>query len=93
MGGDGSPLPVNYKEALRLLRLAADEGDATAISNLGVLFANGQGVPRDLDEACRLYSQAIALGFEPAKDKLRRLARKGHPPSLAAVRDLGLGQL
>ena len=93
LGGEGSPLPVNYKDALRLLRLAADKGHALAISNLGVYFANGDGVPRNLDEACRLFRQAIALGFEPVKDNLRSLARTGHVPSLAAVRELGLGPL
>ena len=91
--GEGSPLPVNYKVMMRLTRLAAHKGDATAISNLGVFIANGQGVPRDLDEACRLYSRAIELGFEPAKDKLRRLAWQGHTPSLAAVRELRLAPL
>ena len=91
MLGEVSPLPANYKEALRLSRLAAEMGQPVAICNLGVLFTNGDEVPRDLDEACRLYRQAITLGFEPAKDKLRALARTGHAPVLAAVRELGLG--
>ena len=93
MRGVRGPLPPNYKEALRLSRLAADKGDSTAISNIGVLFENGQGVPRDLDGACRHYCRAVALGFEPAKDRLCLLARTGHAPSLAAVRELGLGPL
>ena len=93
MEGEGSPLPVNYKEALRLSRLAAGKGHATALGNFGTLFASGLGVPRDLDEACRLFRQAITLGCESAEDKLRDLAREGHAPSLAAVRELGLGPL
>ena len=93
MRGEGSPLPVNYKEALRLSRLAANKGQLEAISNLGVLFADGLGVPQDLDEAFRLFRQAATLGHEPAKNNLRRLAQQGHAPSLAAVRELGLGPL
>ena len=86
--GEGSPLPVNYKEGLRLLRLAADKGFALAIVNTDVLFEHGH-----LVEAYRLYRHAITLGFEPAKNNLGMLARSGHAPSLAAVRELGLGPL
>ena len=91
--GELSPLPVNNKEARRLLRLAAVQGDVEAFGNLGVVFANGDGVPRDLNEACRLYRKANTLGNELAKDELRVLAHVGHAPSLAAVRELGLGPL
>ena len=91
--GEGGPLPANYKVALRFLRLAADKDLSSAFANLGVLFENGLGVPRDLDEACRLFRQAATLGYEPAKDYLRRLAQQGHAPSAAALRELGLGSL
>ena len=93
MQGPGTLLPVNYKEALRLSRLAADKGHCVAFANLGSIFANGLGVPRDLDEACRFLCRAVALGFEPAKNDLRRLASLGHEPSVAAVRELSLGPL
>ena len=93
MAGERGPLPINYKESLRLSRLAADKGHAIAFASLGVHFQNGHGVPRDPDKVFRLYGQALALGYEPVKDDLRSFARTGHEPALAAVRELGLGPL
>jgi hypothetical protein len=40
----------DYTTALRLLRPLADQGDAQAQYNLGVLYDNGQGV---VSEGCR----------------------------------------
>ena len=86
-------LPTNYKEAMRLAKLGAAAGNALAMTHIGALFANGWGVPKDLDEACKWYRQAAALGQENAKHNLRYLASAGHAPSLTAVRELGLGPL
>ena len=63
------------------------------MSHLGFLFCKGWGVAQDLDEACKWHRQAAALGDEVAKTNLRNLAHAGHAPSLAAVRELGLGPL
>ena len=86
-------LPTNYKEAMRLAKLGAPAGDADAMNNIGILFHEGWGVAEDPDEAYKWWRQAAALGNEVAKDNLRNLARDGHDPSIAAVRDLGLGPL
>ena len=40
------------------VREAAEQGDATAQFNLGVMYAKGEGVPRDDTEAVRWYRQA-----------------------------------
>ena len=86
-------LPVSHKEAHRLSRLGAEQGNAVAMTHLGALFGNGWGVARDLDETCKWYCQAAALGLERAKNNLRVLARSVHAPALAVVRELGLGPL
>ena len=86
-------LPTNYKDAMRLAKLGASAGDADAMHHIGILLHMGWGVAKDLDEACRWYRQAAALGEENAKLNLRNLARGGHASALAAVRDLGLGPL
>ena len=86
-------LPTNYKEAMLLAKLGAAAGDAIAMTHIGCLFQNGWGVAKDLDEACTWYRQAAALGFDGAKVNLRNLARAGHAPSLASVRELHLGPL
>jgi TPR repeat protein len=52
----------DYAEAVRLYRLAAAQGHATAQSNLGYMFYEGQGVAQDYAEAVRLYSLAAAQG-------------------------------
>ena len=44
-------VPQNYAEAVKWYRLAADQGDASAQFNLGVMYDKGQGVPQDYAEA------------------------------------------
>ncbi len=44
------------------LRLSCDDGNATACSNLGFMYQNGEGVTRDLARAASLYQQACDGG-------------------------------
>ena len=46
---------MDLKEAVRLFRLAAEQGEAKAQFNLGVMYAEGQGVPQDFKEAMEWY--------------------------------------
>ena len=57
-------------EAVRLYRLAADQGHADAQYNLGVMYANGQGVAQDDAEAVRLYRLAADQGDADAQYNL-----------------------
>jgi TPR repeat protein len=43
----------NYATALREWRPLAEQGDAGAQYNLGVMYENGQGVPQDHAEAVK----------------------------------------
>jgi TPR repeat protein len=52
----------DYATALRLLRPLADQGDAQAQYNLGVLYDNGQGVPQSNAEAMKWYRKAADQG-------------------------------
>ena len=63
------------------------------MSHLGALFCKGWGGAEDLDEGCKWFRQVTALGNEAAKHNLRMLASEGHAPSIAAVREFGLGPL
>ncbi len=47
---------------MRLWRLAAAQGNATAQANLGGMFANGEGVAQDYAEAVRLFRLSAAQG-------------------------------
>jgi TPR repeat protein len=55
----GRDVEVNYKEAFRLLSAAAERGASRAVVNLGRMFAEGLGVPKDLPQAIRHY-KAVA---------------------------------
>jgi len=47
MYSNGLGVPQDYKEAVRLYRLSAEQGDAKAQLNLGNNYALGEGVPQD----------------------------------------------
>ena len=52
----------DYATALRGFRLAAEQGNASAQLNLGVMYANGEGVLEDDAEAVRWYRLAAEQG-------------------------------
>ena len=43
----------DYATAYRLFRPLADQGNATAQTNLGVMYGNGQGLPQSYAEALK----------------------------------------
>ena len=45
---------------MRWYRPAAEQGDVDALSNLGVLYQNGQGVAQDKVLAMALYNLSVA---------------------------------
>ena len=52
------------------LRALAEQGDADAQFNLGVMYANGRGVPEDDTEAVRWYRLAADQGNAAAQVNL-----------------------
>ena len=60
----------DYRQALARLRPLAEQRNAVAQFYLGIMHANGSGVPRDLAEAQRLYRLAAAQGHAPAQFNL-----------------------
>ena len=52
----------DYKEALRLWKKAADQGDAEAQYSLGTLYDYGQGVQQNYSKAKELYEKACNGG-------------------------------
>ena len=49
-------------EAVRWYRMAAEQGDANAQFNLGVMYDNGEGVSEDDVEAVRWWRLAAEQG-------------------------------
>ena len=52
----------------RSFRKAAEQGNAHAQTSLGVMYTNGEGVPRDLVRAYAWYGLAAAQGEENAQE-------------------------
>lgn len=50
---------------------AAAEGNAEARYKLGVIYAEGLGVPQDADKARKFLAQAAAQGHREAQLRLR----------------------
>jgi localization factor PodJL len=59
------------------LRTAALKGDPTAAYEIGVRFAEGKGVPQNLEEAGKWYDRAAQAGIVPAVFRLGTLYEKG----------------
>jgi TPR repeat protein len=88
MHGEG--IKQDYAAALRFARRAADQGNASGMTNLGVLYAKGLGVPQDLREAIKLYAKAAEKGHNDAISNLRGLAAAGMAEAAAALQRLRL---
>ncbi len=60
----------DYATALKELRPLAEQGGASAQSNLGWMYAEGRGVAQDDNEAVRWYRLAAAQGHTKARSNL-----------------------
>ena len=54
----------DFTQALASLRRAADQGNAGAQHNLGVMYDFGEGVPQDFLEAHKWYNLAASRAAE-----------------------------
>ena len=59
--------------AARYFKLAADQGHAPAQFRYGLCLKEGEGVPRDLDEAARYFKLSADQGWAPAQLEYARL--------------------
>ena len=67
MYANGEGVPEDDVEAVRLYRLAAEQGHALAQLNLGFMYGNGEGVPEDDVLAYMWYNLSAAQGNETAQ--------------------------
>jgi TPR repeat protein len=68
-------VPQDYAEAVKWFRRAAEQGQAGAQYNLGLMYGNGDGVPQDHMLAHMWFNLAAAQGLVPAKEN-RDIAAK-----------------
>ena len=69
--------PVNFEEAARFYRRAADLGDSGGFSNLGELTINGEGVEQDIEEGFRLLQTSADMGDDWAVNLIGRVYERG----------------
>ena len=62
--------PIDFQKAASWNEKGANGGNAEGFNNLGWLYENGQGVPRNVAHAATLYRRAAELGSEQAKQRL-----------------------
>lgn len=66
-------IQIDYVEAAKWFRLAAEQGLAEAQHALGSFYEDGTGVEQDYTEAVKWYKKAAEQGYRSAKDALKRL--------------------
>lgn len=65
------------RPALQRLHALAGKGDARAQYNLGVMYATGQGVPKDAEQAVAWYRKAAEQGDAEAQSNLGAMYATG----------------
>ncbi len=73
---------------LKEFRVLAEQGDAAAQYNLGLMYSHGRGVPQDDVQAHMWFNLSAAHGMESARTLRDRLAEKMTPAQLADAQRL-----
>ena len=67
----------DYLTAIRLWQPLAEQGDAKAQYNLGVIDAKGRGVPQNYAKALKWFYKAAEQGYAKAQNNLGIMYNKG----------------
>ena len=62
----GEGIEQDYQEAAKWYRKAAEQGDAWAQNNLGLMYHNGEGIEQDYQKAVKWYRKAAEQGLHLA---------------------------
>jgi TPR repeat protein len=74
----------DYRTAFRIWKPIAEQGDADAQYNLGVMYANGTGVAEDYVQAVYWYRKAVDQGHVNAQNSMYNLGAKSRGASTAS---------
>src|SRR5580704_8093641 len=74
----GADQKGDYATEMQILRPLAEQGNALAQLGLGVMYANGQGVPQDYAQALIWYRKAADQGNGSAQLGLGLMYANGH---------------
>jgi uncharacterized protein len=78
----------DYATAMRFIRPLAEQGDASAQYNLGVLYDNGLGVPQDKVRAYMWFTLSAAQGRDGAAAFRDLIARRMTPAQIEEAQKL-----
>ncbi|HTY68135.1 MAG TPA: tetratricopeptide repeat protein [Alphaproteobacteria bacterium] len=70
VGKDTDLAERHYKQAVKIFSEESDRGVPASISNLGFMYAQGKGVPKDPAKAAAAFRRAADAGFAVAKVNL-----------------------
>ncbi|HUT50770.1 MAG TPA: hypothetical protein VM325_15635 [Alphaproteobacteria bacterium] len=73
---------------MRWYRKAALQGDADAQNNLGLMYANGEGVPKKHVMAYMWWSLAAAAGNKEAAKNLDIVKKRMTPAQVAKAQEM-----
>lgn len=65
------------EEAVRWLRMAAEQGSAAGELGLGIMYLKGEGVEQDSEKAMYWFRSAAEQNYVPAVEYLARVYRMG----------------
>ena len=76
---NGEGVKQDYSEALKWYTTASDQGDTSALYNLGIMYAEGTGMKsQNIAEALNSFYKAAQKGHEKAKAKLEEYRKYGN---------------
>ena len=78
----------DYATALKEYRPLAEQGHAAAQYNLGLMYANGKGVPQDYVQAHMWFNIAAAQDNENAREQRDIVAKRITPAQVAEAQAL-----
>ncbi len=77
MYAKGEGVPQDYAQAMSWYKKAAEQGNAFAQFNLGLMYEKGRGVPQDDGQAVVWYKKAAEQGHAIAQYNLGVMYAKG----------------
>ena len=75
---EGQGVRQDYAQAEQWYRKAAEQGNAGAQFNLGLMYAKGEGVRQNYKIAKEWFGKACDNGLQLGCDAYRKLNSKGH---------------
>jgi hypothetical protein len=72
----GMGVPRDNAEAVNWYSKAAEQGNANAQYNLGLMYNSGEGIPQNDAEAVNWWRKAAEQGLEAAKSLLDKMKDK-----------------